>query len=230
LDGASPATYEHIRRGARFEKVLANLRSFNRLKSVSGKETPRLRLNHVLSESNIHEFEDFLELAESLGVQCIDVRTVTPFRNAAYGGTAEDAFFARVRECKESLARWIERTGVEDAGYLRERYAQIDLMDAAGEKICCRQPWESMAIPANGDALPCITWTKPPLGNLWLQSFEEIWQGEGLKRLRLEFERRRPGPDCQYCTVRKDEPPEVDDDCFYRMLAKKLPGELAALS
>ena len=223
LDGASSATYESIRRGANFEKVIANLHSFNRLKANSRKDKPQLRLNHVLTEFNIHEFEAFLALAASLEAECIDVRTVTPFRNAGYEGSSSRKFFERVRKCKEMLTRWTEKTGAQDVGYLRGQFEEINLTDAKGEKLWCQQPWKSVAIHANGDAVPCITWTREPLGNLWLQSFEEIWEGEGLKRLRVEFDLRRPGLDCQYCTIRKDEPADVDDDCFYRMLSKSPP-------
>ncbi len=225
LDGASAGVYEKIRCGSSFEKVLSNLRTFNRLKSRWGNGHPQLRLNHVLTEFNIREFGAFLQLAESLGVQCIDVRTVIPFHNAAYPGNGDQAFFREVRKCRALLAHWVQKTGVEDVGYLRERPEEIRPEDEAGQELTCRQPWKSLAIHPNGDAQPCITWSRAPLGNFCLQTFEEIWEGEALKQIRREFELRKPGPNCLHCTVRKNEPSDRDDDCFFRMLSKRLPKD-----
>jgi MoaA/NifB/PqqE/SkfB family radical SAM enzyme len=59
LDGASPATYDAIRLGARFDEVVANLDWFRK---VLGPE--RVSITHCLMTANWHEFADLLTLAE----------------------------------------------------------------------------------------------------------------------------------------------------------------------
>ena len=63
-----------------------------------------------------------------------------------------------------------------------------------------------------------MAWSRPPIGNLLTESFEEIWRGEKLEILRREFEDIRHGLDCLHCTVRRSET-DADDDFFYRKLA-----------
>jgi radical SAM protein with 4Fe4S-binding SPASM domain len=228
IDGASPATYESVRTGAHFEKVIRNIRMFNEIKTLKGRDMPRLRINHVISEFNIHEFRAFLTLAESLEAASIDVRTIVSFRNAAYQGTKEGSFYRQLHEVREILSQWTQRTGIKDDGYLRTKFEEVELYDESGIKRICRRPWDSLAIHANGDVLPCITWTKPPLGNIAVQSFEEIWHGRTLKEIRREFEEQRPGIDCYHCTIKKRvRAEEDDDDCFFLMLNKRLPDNLS---
>ncbi len=225
LDGARAETYEKIRVGSSFEKVIGNIRKLNRMKEIGGKEFPHLRLCHVLSEINIDEFREFLELAVSLHARAVDVRTAIPFRNAAYRSPMEDIFFRRIGEARELLSEWADRTGINVVGHLRDRAEKIDLLDEKGNRITCPCPWNILAIHANGDVLPCMTWTRPALGNMASQSFEEIWRGAALSSLRREFEELKPGADCQNCTIKKNVSPDEDDDCFFLMLNKRPPDK-----
>jgi radical SAM protein with 4Fe4S-binding SPASM domain len=59
LDGASPATYDAIRLGARFDEVMANLDWFRKVLGPG-----RVSITHCLMTANWHEFADLLSLAE----------------------------------------------------------------------------------------------------------------------------------------------------------------------
>ncbi len=226
IDGATAETYEHIRQRASFSRLLEKIELLQELKQQAGSSLPQLRVNHVISETNVHEFEDVLALAESLGAGAVDVRTIIPFRNAVDQGTEKDAFWSRIGECREILAEWCRRTGVDDIGYLRQTPDEIVLFES-GQKVICKRPWNTAAIHFNGDVLICTTWMRDPVGNLARQSFEEIWSGEPLAAIRHEFEQRQPGLDCQHCKI-KMQPNEVEDG-FFRMLAKS-PIELGPRS
>lgn len=218
IDGARAETYERIRVRASFSRLLEKIELLQRMKREAGSPWPLLRVNHVISETNIDEFEDVLELAESLGAGAVDVRTIIPFRNALDQGTEETAFWDRIRECRQILAKWCERTGIEDVGYLRRTPEEIVLFES-GRKVICKRPWNTAAIHFNGDVLICTTWMREPVGNLARQSFDEIWSGEPLAALRREFEEQQPGLDCQHCKIKK-QANEVEDG-FFRMLAKQ---------
>lgn len=220
IDGANASTYEAIRVGAKFHKVIRNIQLINKMKAKMGTNLPNLRLNHVITETNINEFKAFLDLAESLNTQSVDVRTVIPFRNAVHQGTTSNSFFQKIQEMRDVLSQWIERTGVEDVGYLRYQAEEIQLFDESGQKRICQKPWDSLAIHANGDVLPCITWTRPPLANIAYQCFEEIWNGTAIEAVRQEFKEQQPGVDCQHCVIKKNVPFLEDDDCFFLMLNK----------
>jgi radical SAM protein with 4Fe4S-binding SPASM domain len=190
------------------------------MRDARGTALPRLRINHVLCEPNIDSFDRFLELVERLGAEMVDVRTVlhmSPRQKIAVNH--DDAFIIRVRDCGHRLAEFCKRTGIEDAGFLRDRGQPIDLFTSAGEKVFCRRPWDTLAIHANGDVQPCMSWTRPPLGNFASQSFEEIWSSDYAVSLRREFEAAMPGIDCVFCTIRSATL-DVDDDFFYEKMAR----------
>lgn len=223
LDGGRKHTYESIRIGASFDRIVENIRRFNRLKAEEHADYPRLRLLHVLSEANINEFHHFLGMAESLGAQAVDVRTVSPFRNAEDQGTGASWFWDTVKKNAETLAAWTEHLDVEDTGYLRLRHGEIVLVDDLREKMTCQRPWDTFAIHANGDVFPCMSWARSPMGNIARQSFGEIWNGEMFESIRAEFIDKMPGVDCNYCKIRKAAQTDEDDDFFFLMLDKKPP-------
>ncbi|HWS72676.1 MAG TPA: SPASM domain-containing protein, partial [Thermoanaerobaculia bacterium] len=134
-------------------------------------------------------------------------------------------FYARLTEVRQRTAEFCKRTGIQDAGFIRPRAGLIELLDARGDRLTCRRPWDTVAIHANGDVHPCMAWTRPPTGNLATQSFEEIWNGERAAALRAEFDALQPGVDCQHCTIRKEAGGAVEeyDDFFFRMISKKAP-------
>jgi len=222
VDGARAATYERIRAGASFDKLMRVIASLNAAKARRRSEHPHLRLDFVLSETNIGEFEEFLALAERCNAQGVDVRTIAPFKGAADQGTADERFWERVPHLRDVLTAWSVRTGIADLGYLRTRPGEIVLYED-GKRLMCRRPWSTVAIHPNGDVGPCMTWMRAPIGNLWRQGFEEIWTGEAACALRAEFERDTPGLDCLHCRAKLDAGDE--EDGFFRMLAKKTPWE-----
>jgi radical SAM protein with 4Fe4S-binding SPASM domain len=222
IDGGTKEVFEAIRTGGRFELVLRNYRMLQSMRDARGLSLPRLRINHVLNELNIDSFDAFLALVESLAPEMIDVRTVLHMSPRQLIAVSHDeSFFAKVRDCVLRLAAFCARTGIEDAGFLRDRAEPIDLFTDSGAKISCRRPWDTVAIHANGDVHPCMSWTRAPLGNIGSQSFEEMWRGPYAESLRREFEAMKPGIDCVHCTIRSASG-EVDDDFFYRKVGKGL--------
>ena len=223
IDGGTKETYEAIRTGARWETVMANLRLFQRMRKDRGAMLPQLRINHVLSEMNIDHFAAFLALAAEIKPEKIGVRTVSRMSEAVIQESADPAFWDKIRIARGQLAEFCQRTGVEDAGFLRDRPTTIDLFSDTGDKLICRAPWEHLAIHPNGDVYPCMAWTREPAGNFARQTFSEIWHGSEFEALRREFASVKPGMDCLNCMIRR-EAGDPDDDFFYRKVAKPLEG------
>jgi radical SAM protein with 4Fe4S-binding SPASM domain len=159
-----------------------------------------------------------LGLAESLGAEELAVRTVARMSEAVIQESTDPVFWEKVRIARVKLAAFCARTGVVDPAFLRDRHTTIDLFTDAGEKLICRTPWNTIAVHPNGDVYPCMAWSRPPIGNLARQTFDEIWNGSAVTALRDEFERSQPGLDCLNCTIRRS-PNDPHDDFFYRKLA-----------
>jgi len=72
IDGVSAATVEHIRSGASYERIMENLGHFVRYRDRTGNS---LSLTFCLMVENVHEFADYLLMAEEHGCQ-VYVNTV----------------------------------------------------------------------------------------------------------------------------------------------------------
>lgn len=226
IDSAVPEKYESIRVGAKFEKLVHNIQMLNAVKEERNSELPKLRINHVISRLNMNEFRLFLDFVESLHAQAIDVRTVIPFKNAQYRDSEDSTFYKDIAVIREELQNWSQRTGIEDVGYLRYQAERIDIDNGSGERMTCRRPWDSVAIHANGDMAPCISWTRQPTGNIAEESFSALWNGQAYGLIRKEFDDKKPGVDCLHCTI-KTEAGIKEDDCFFEMLKKQQPGQIS---
>ena len=74
IDGATKETYEYVRRGARFDRLVRNLEYLSARKRELGQSWPRLQFNIVLMQKNLEELPLFVDLAERVGVDWIAAR------------------------------------------------------------------------------------------------------------------------------------------------------------
>src|SRR2546423_8978964 len=111
IDGATKETYEYIRRGARFERLVQNLEYLSARKRALNRVRPRLQFNLVLMQQNLEELPLFVDLAERLGVEWIAARHLLMMRGLEMEARtlASDAdpanhhfrrFFERVEQSK----------------------------------------------------------------------------------------------------------------------------------
>ena len=71
VDGATRATYERIRKGAKFGQIIKNIKDFVRYKKQVGSNHPKLMMNYVIMEDNIQEIPLFVELSKQCGINTI---------------------------------------------------------------------------------------------------------------------------------------------------------------
>lgn len=76
IDGVNRASFESIRRGAKFSRVLAHIHALRELRDRSGSTAPNLTVNFVMMVRNIHEAPLFITLARRLGLSYVDFRHV----------------------------------------------------------------------------------------------------------------------------------------------------------
>lgn len=213
IDAATPATYERIRRGARWERLMANLRALQDAKRRAGSEYPRVTFNFVLMRSNVDELPALIRLAHELGVEGVSAMHVTPFGGL---GMEDELLSAEPERCNAVLAAAraeAERLGVPIA--LPESFA----VEPSGERVLkdappagflfpavasatteCPFPWRFVGIDPYGQVLPCGWWyARPPMGDVHEQSFAEIWNGAPWSALRREHATGELRSGCRSC-------------------------------
>lgn len=79
IDAPSKKTFEYVRRGASFDKVIGNIKYLVEQKEIHKSLTPALRFNITLMRSNIEEVESLVDLAAELKVSYLDFRHLVIF-------------------------------------------------------------------------------------------------------------------------------------------------------
>jgi radical SAM protein with 4Fe4S-binding SPASM domain len=208
VDGATAETFEHVRDGAKFDKVVANLGRLVQTRRTAGADRPRLQLNTVVMRRNVAELPDLVRLAADIGVDRMWVQHLShDFSDADVGGD-----YDAIRAFTDDEALWGSPL---DAAAAVARQLGLDLRlpgtgddrrpraDAPG----CDWPWRSAFVTADARVQPCcmvMGADRAVLGDLHERDLPDIWHGDAY----AEFRRRLLTP---------DDPPEVCRGCsLYR--------------
>ena len=79
MDGVTRKTYEHIRKGSNYERVISNILALNELKKQYSLDYPKIIINYVIMNSNMHEAQLMVRLGKLIGAKLINFRKIAPF-------------------------------------------------------------------------------------------------------------------------------------------------------
>jgi radical SAM protein with 4Fe4S-binding SPASM domain len=215
LDGATAATYENIRDGARFAAVTENLAGLVTAKRQAASPTPWIRVVFVAMRDNVGELPDLVRLLAGIGVDELHVQNLSH----SFSDTDPAGQYADIRSFTAGQALWTgadldhaaaafaRATSVAAETGLRLRLPGLTAdepgpVDGRG----CSWPWDAVYVTSTGAVQPCCMVMgddRATLGQLGEHSFPEIWYGAAYR----EFRRR----------LMSDEPPQVCRGCsLYR--------------
>jgi radical SAM protein with 4Fe4S-binding SPASM domain len=207
IDGATKETFESIRIGANFEKVIENLEKFMKLRGKSKK--PEMVILFCAMRENIAELPGVVRLARSLGIDAIDV--------LAYNFWAKDYWKEKLTVEGERHREEIElfRSGIAEARNEAERlkvalYIDNPPPDAEGEAAAeppprkCKWPWKYSYITVDGYVCPCCVANDPRalnFGNIFEEPYEKIWNNESYQAFRRKLKGSERPRICVGCTA-----------------------------
>jgi MoaA/NifB/PqqE/SkfB family radical SAM enzyme/Flp pilus assembly protein TadD len=187
VDGVTKEVYEYIRVGAKFDKLIANIKLANKIKQESYSKTP-LRMNTVIMKSNYRQLEDFIELAKELGFCQLSIMALhfdqDPEENILYSHVDTRAL--------EYITDAIPRMRQKAKLYNIDLDILLPTLDTAkkceeteepratapspltGEELHCKMPWKYMMICDKGTVYLTGSCAKP-IGNIYKNSISEIW-------------------------------------------------------
>ena len=210
LDAATRETYRRLRGVDQFDRVVANVRRLVELERERRRSAPRVSLWFTASRANLHELPAFVRLAGDLGVDEVYVQRLV--FNGLGLATAENALHGRLQRREEELFAQAEVLAHELGLALRASGLTTPLVSLQGEATRprpwsgCQRPWTLSYVTANGNVLPCCIspWVARDyralvLGNAFVESFADIWNGEGYRRFRINFESESPPDPCRGC-------------------------------
>ena len=199
VDGGTKDVFERIRRGIRFEDLLASLRLVQERKG--SRPHPMLTFSSTMSKRNIHDLANIFVLAKTYGVEHVYFYDEDP------EVPEEEAFVLDEsdRQTFEAQLPRIEATWVAYSNGLhfrgRRGLLAVEPPPPANPPwLTCTAPWKVLHARADGSVRTCCT-LRQSMGNLTQQSIEEVWNGEAYVRLRRAFLTQSgiPGT-CYRCT------------------------------
>ena len=210
FDGATPQTYESIRRGARFDRVVQNIQALQDLKARLDSPTPAIHFGIVLMKSNIHELPDLLRLAKQLGVAHVTASHLVPYseldmtnETLHHHHELANSYLTQARQCAQELALSFDAPpNFPEPSEQTEKFsASADQTSVnAVERLECYWPYRELLIRPDGNVHPCCYWYEDTsMGNFMTQSFQEIWEGSTYQQLRNELSSHAFRPTCETC-------------------------------
>jgi radical SAM protein with 4Fe4S-binding SPASM domain len=214
IDGTTAETYEAIRVGARFDRLLNNLGTFVETRARLGSERPYLWLVLVIMRRNLHELPDLMRLAHRYTVRNVFVQHLCH----DFGESSLPAHYRPMRDF------------VDDETLLHEDPARIEHYFGAARAVAselgielrlprveprphppgtpgrtrCSWPWTSAYVSYQGLAMPCCMVSTPDranFGNMAEIGVQEIWDGDADQRFRDQLDSDEPPEICRSCAV-----------------------------
>jgi radical SAM protein with 4Fe4S-binding SPASM domain len=179
-DGARKETFEVLRFGSKFEAWKGFVKDFIAAAHGRSGRPMQTMMNTVLSRRNLSEVPEIIQLAGELGFRSIHLGDMMPNGDVPASLALRD-------EDRDSLdLPALQNQGREVGVDVLASLVRRDRPPKA--RFNCFQPWEYMMISVEGDVLPCCVIVgsdkASTMGNIFRQSFDEIWDGKEFRRFR----------------------------------------------
>jgi len=205
FDGGTKETFESIRRGARFETVVENVRGFDmERRKCDSDQKPILALQVTLMRRNIEELPRIVELAADMGVD-----EVVGLHVYVFDKEFDNQSLMHHQELSDSMVAEATKKA-KDLGirphfpspYLGKEY-DSRLRSANPRAIrLCKFLWREVWVSHTGDVTPCCVPDRPVLGSLRTLALSEIWNGEAYQEMRRTVGSDDPLACCRHCSLR----------------------------
>jgi radical SAM protein with 4Fe4S-binding SPASM domain len=211
LDGATAATYEAIRDGARFASVARNVRGLVDVKRSLGADRPDLSLVFVAMRRNVGELPDLVRLTAEWGVGRLRVQNLSH----SFSDTDPAGAYREIRDFTAAEALWDDGAGAASVFDEARRVAAelgVDLRLPRLEETPppapgapgCDWPWRSAYVTRTGELQPCcmlMGGDRAILGDLRETTFAEAWHGAAYRDFRAALLTRTPPDVCRGCAM-----------------------------
>jgi len=178
IDGGTPATFEEIRKGARFEKVMENVARLCQMRCDGGFDV-KVEFNYTVMPANHAELPRLILKASKLGVDSVTTHKLAPFDLRFVDSAYKQALSGSLQEAKTMA----EAMGVAFEAPVYRTQEEF----AAWNRALCMAPRDGFRLDPEGFLTPqChAAQQKGPVGNLLHQSIEEILDGENFRHYRF---------------------------------------------
>jgi len=205
VDAADPNLLQRIRPGVDWDTLFANIRDFLSLRKRMFPQrhtgaSPTCSFQMTLMKQNYLELPAMVTLASELGIDAVRAYHLLSFSDAMNHQSLielQDEYNAIVTRTIE-LAQQTNII-VKLANPFINTLNMENKAWRVGKVRPCPLLWRESWIDLNGDVLPCANPSRPVMGNVFRQSFQDIWNGPGYRKLRQSFTTGEFLPMCRGC-------------------------------
>jgi len=201
VDAVSENLFEHIRRGAKFKRVMKNVEGLVRYRNRQ-KSSTEIEFIFTIMKENIHELPDLIILAKELGVDRVRTQKLSPQDTNFVEETYRRCLIDNINKA-EKLAHDYHIHFNGQTYRTKEEYDRI--ISESEKKIvknlaCCgylNNRLELVTDPYGNISTPCQR-TQGKLGNLLVTNYEDIVNGPKFQEL-FQFFRNLDPAICARC-------------------------------
>lgn len=227
IDAATRETYASLKKRDLFDQVIDNVRTLSNMRSESGKSTVFIMLSFVAMTKNIDELPCFVELASELGADYILIQDLMIIEESqaelSLTNDPERAYRAFISASQKAEERNItlssfvsypvdyfsqKRLPQWEQSYFPashfvdySRSGTIVPVNPYYSITDCFDPWERFMVGEDGSVGVCCR-SSEVMGNLFEQSFQEIWNGEMYRYYRGTINTDFPPSQCATCPIK----------------------------
>lgn len=204
FDGATPEVYNKVRRNGDFHNVVKKIKALSDLKAKVGATWPRITFNFVALQDNIEDLSKLVVLANSIGVEHIDVQYC---RCDSLEVARKSLFFTQdLSDEKIIMASGMAKElGV---GFFSPALFKDEFTVDSDSRGMCRQPFEIMSIGPTGNISMCCSETKS-YGNIVEDGIMGTWNHPARIEVRQRLNTPNEMPICKRCSFGGKQDPRL---------------------
>jgi pyrroloquinoline quinone biosynthesis protein E len=200
IDAATKETYEKIRVGSNFERVINNVSNMFKLKKQKNSYYPEIAFHYIINKYNIQEIPKYIELVHLITQgECVTIQFTRMLHE-----------FEEVKNLFVEVPVEIIQVAEDEAKKLGIRLVwNMDVPRIKPPISTCIE-WSMPFIFVTGHVIPCCSGNeagrrdfqkKTALGNVFKRSFKEIWYSEKYKNFRKMLRKGEVPLQCQNCCL-----------------------------
>ncbi len=198
MDAATRETYDKIRVGSDFDRVVSNVRRFTQIKRRKGKFFPVLDFHFIVNKINYHEIIPYIHL----------ISDIAPGSKIQFTRLLHR--YPEIDHLYVDVPRQVIDQSFAEAGRLGVQifWNQNAQLNKPSMQNCIT--WYMPFIFVTGEVIPCCSGNEAnqrerqkalSLGNIFEQSFDDIWRGEKYKTLRRKIRNGKVADPCSDCCL-----------------------------
>jgi MoaA/NifB/PqqE/SkfB family radical SAM enzyme len=216
IDGATKETYESVRLGGNFDRILDKLAMIKKLRDVHlSRHFAHFGFHLVALRRNIAEVPELIRLARRFDIDSVSVNdfsfTATEFDWETPQADPErvNRFLDEARRVAEELdvnlflpPPYVAASTAPPGARLWRKVCQAKTLLPAPNRFPqrCFAPWSEPYVCVDGSVRPCCT-SDRALDSLSKKTFDEVWNGRPYRRFRRRIDGPLPPMECRSCNI-----------------------------